>query len=161
MKSRAMYLYDHFNPILLIAVCFMVFYLYSNGIFSAPKVVDGIDTDGNKYVDKVVCVIYPTNQAQLDSMLNLINNSSHLTNSRYMVVNKTLLKDQDSEVEGIYIEVSCENGTKTQNFINTVKLLSPRKMVLKLHRCKNNDLTDDKNISCEEKPEDIYTEENP
>jgi len=153
MKSRAMYLYDHFNPILLIAVCFMVFYLYSQGLFSQVKIIDGIDSDGKAYVEKLIGNIYPADKAEFDNLMNSITKQTALNKSRNLYISE---QTDDAGGRSIYMEVSCQDKTTTQDFINFLKTINA-KMVLKWHRCKNSDLTGENNVPCVEKPIDVYS----
>lgn len=137
----------------------MVSYLYSQGVFSQTKVIDGTDVDGHKYVQKLMGEIHPADKAEMDTLYETITKYSYLVNARKGDIKKETLPDTAQEI--IRIEVACKDETGTQKFIDALKLLGPKKMVLKWHRCKNNDLTGEENVSCVEKPIDSYIKEKP
>lgn len=144
---------------LFLVICCMVSYLYSQGVFSQTKVIDGTDVDGHKYVQKLMGEIHPADKAEMDTLYETITKYSYLVNARKGDIKKETLPDTAQEI--IRIEVACKDETETQKFIDALKLLNPKKMVLKWHRCKHSDLTGEENVSCVEKPIDSYVKEKP
>lgn len=143
-----------YEYLFIIAVC-VVASLYSQGLFSQVKTVDGVDDDGREYVEKIIGNIYPADQAEMDSMMETITKHASLADSKKQEI---FSQDDEAGNKTIYIEVSCKDATTTNNFIDFLKTINA-KMILKKHRCKNGDLTGRDNYPCVEKPLDIYQKE--
>lgn len=143
---------------LFLVICCMVSYLYSQGVFSQTKVTDGVDTDGRKYVEKIIGTIYPADKADRDTLYEIVTKYSTLVDARKRDIKKETLPDTNQEV--IHLEIACKDKQTTLDFIDALKTLDA-KMILKWHRCKNSDLTGEENVSCVEKPIDSYIKEKP